>query len=257
MTRRHHARIEPMEVRRLLSTVVVNTLADETMANSTTSLREAIQVAGAGDTVQFLTGLSGQITLSKGELVIGKNLTIAGPGAAAITVSGNASSRVFRVNSEVTASVSGLTITNGKAETGGGVYIDPLSKLTLSKVTLVGNNARGVDGDATNGGDAKGGGVYVGGALDVTDSEFRANGAIGGEGHIGIGLGNGGNAAGGAVYVENDGVLTALRTKFIDNGALGGVADGDFGAFGGGNGGYAQGGAVLNTNEARFTGCTF
>jgi CSLREA domain-containing protein len=55
--------LEAFEVRRLLSTVVVNTLADETVANATTSLREAIQLASAGDTVSFAAGMTGTITL--------------------------------------------------------------------------------------------------------------------------------------------------------------------------------------------------
>ena len=44
-----------MEARRLLSTVIVNTLADETIANSTTSLREAI-MAGQIDIYPEYTG---------------------------------------------------------------------------------------------------------------------------------------------------------------------------------------------------------
>src|SRR5439155_18370926 len=65
--------VEALEVRRLLSSVVVNTLADETIANSTRSLREAIASAVAGDTIQFLAGLSGSINLAKGELLMTKN----------------------------------------------------------------------------------------------------------------------------------------------------------------------------------------
>src|SRR5439155_15410150 len=72
---------EAFECRRLLSTVVVNTLADETIANSTTSLREAIATAKAGDVIQFKAGLSGQIKLTGGALTIEKNLSILGPGS--------------------------------------------------------------------------------------------------------------------------------------------------------------------------------
>jgi CSLREA domain-containing protein len=81
--RSRNARFEAMEVRRLLSSViVVDTLADETVANSTTSLREAIQSAASGDAVQFRSGLAGTITLGGGQLLLDKNLTITGPGAA-------------------------------------------------------------------------------------------------------------------------------------------------------------------------------
>ena len=73
--------MEPLEVRRLLSTVVVNTLQDVTANDGKTSLREAVAAANSGDTVSFATSLSGIITLDGGELSINKNLSIVGPGA--------------------------------------------------------------------------------------------------------------------------------------------------------------------------------
>src|SRR5688572_18968017 len=90
------AKFEALEVRRLLATVIVNTLADETLANLTTSLREAISMAAAGDSIAFATSLAGTVTLADGELVIDKGLSITGPGWSKVTVSGNDASRVFR-----------------------------------------------------------------------------------------------------------------------------------------------------------------
>ena len=58
-----YPRLETFELRRLLSTAIVDTLIDETVANSTTSLREAIGMAAAGDTIAFKGGLAGQIEL--------------------------------------------------------------------------------------------------------------------------------------------------------------------------------------------------
>ena len=46
--------------------------------------------------------------------------TITGP-AAGVTVNGNNASRVFQVDGGVTASISGLTITDGNASNGGGL----------------------------------------------------------------------------------------------------------------------------------------
>src|SRR4051812_7322393 len=103
------AHFESMEPRRLLSTVVVNTLVDETVANSTTSLREAIAAAIAGDTIAFKSGLTGTITLGKGQLSIGKTLAITGPGASKLSVSGNNASRVFSISAG-NVSIAGLTI---------------------------------------------------------------------------------------------------------------------------------------------------
>jgi hypothetical protein len=66
--------------------------------SGTGSLRADIAAAHNGDTIVFAPSLDGQtITLTSGELLIRKNLTIAGPGAGELTVSGNHASRVFEV----------------------------------------------------------------------------------------------------------------------------------------------------------------
>ena len=65
--------------------------------------------------------------------------TITGP-AAGVTVSGGGNSRVFQVDSGVTASISGLTITGGNAGNGGGLD-DYGGNLTLNNCTLSGNSA--------------------------------------------------------------------------------------------------------------------
>ena len=53
------------------------------------SLRQAILDAAAGDTISFASGVTGTITLTSAQLTINKNLTINGPGAAHLTISGN------------------------------------------------------------------------------------------------------------------------------------------------------------------------
>src|SRR6516165_552682 len=73
------------------------------------TLRDCL--ASAADTIDA-TGVSGTIMLTSGELQIGRNVTISGPGAASLAVNGNATLRVFHIfASNVT--ISGLTITNG------------------------------------------------------------------------------------------------------------------------------------------------
>jgi hypothetical protein len=59
------------------------------------SLRQAIIDTPWGGTVDFQAGLSGTITLTTGERAVNESLTIDGPGAGIITVSGNDQSRVF------------------------------------------------------------------------------------------------------------------------------------------------------------------
>src|SRR5438128_1956872 len=86
--RRFHPCLEVLEDRWLPSTVT--NLLDAGPG----SLRDAIALTPAGETVDFQTGLAGTITLTTGQLTIDHDLTIAGPGADRITVSGNNASRV-------------------------------------------------------------------------------------------------------------------------------------------------------------------
>src|ERR1700730_11054290 len=65
--------------------------------NGTGSLRDAINTAAPGDTIMFNLSLPATIALTTGEVDISQNLTIAGPGANLLTVSGNNSSRAFSV----------------------------------------------------------------------------------------------------------------------------------------------------------------
>ena len=65
------------------------------------SLRQAILNANANpglDTIDFAPGLSGTIVLTSGELQITDDVTIDGPGADRLSVSGNNASRVFDVD---------------------------------------------------------------------------------------------------------------------------------------------------------------
>src|SRR5262249_46757700 len=102
--------LEALEDRTLPSTFTVLNLDD----SGPGSLRAAILAVNANpgaDTVQFAPGLQGTITLSStnGELKITDDLTINGPGASLLTVSGNSASRVFHVSNNSTVTIAGLT----------------------------------------------------------------------------------------------------------------------------------------------------
>ena len=98
------------ERRDLLSTLTVVNNLD----SGTGSLRAEVAAAKNNDTIVFAPSLDGQtITLTSGELDINKNLTIQGPAASQLTISGNQASRVFQVDYSVTATISGLSISNG------------------------------------------------------------------------------------------------------------------------------------------------
>src|SRR5436305_4164131 len=81
------------------------------------SLRQAIFNASSGDTITFAPSVT-TVTLTSGELVIDKNLTITGPGANRLTVQRSPPNgppfRIFRISSSpVTVSISGITISQG------------------------------------------------------------------------------------------------------------------------------------------------
>src|SRR5437870_1321664 len=77
------------------------------------SLRAAIAATAANGTIVFDPSVTGTITLTSGELAIGGNLTIIGPGAKVLAVSGNNASRVFDISSGVTVNISGLSLVEG------------------------------------------------------------------------------------------------------------------------------------------------
>src|SRR5262245_54400878 len=104
------------------------------------SLRQAIADANDGDTIDF--GVTGTITLTTGQLLVDKSISINGPGSDHLTVDGNHASGVFwvQVNSGGPAAIAGLTITNGSSNRGGGIS-NVSSVLTVSNCTISGNSA--------------------------------------------------------------------------------------------------------------------
>src|SRR5262249_20158755 len=139
---------EVLEDRALPSTFTVLNLAD----SGAGSLRQAVLAANGtpgADTIAFVAGLSGTVTLSSGEMNITDDLTIAGPGASQLTLSRHHLSRVFRMSDSTTdVAISGLTIADGLATgstaLGGGIFNDS-GHLTLTSMTCTGNQAMGDD----------------------------------------------------------------------------------------------------------------
>src|SRR5579871_3138518 len=139
--RLYRPKVEDLEGRCLPSTITVMNNQD----SGAGSLRQAILDASSGDTIDFQSGLSSPITLTGGELAISKNLTISGPGAAVLAVSGSHSSRIFKVTgTSVTVTISGLTMTNGFYQQGladphGGSAIFNDANLAISDCTFTDN----------------------------------------------------------------------------------------------------------------------
>ncbi|MDB9526338.1 hypothetical protein PN498_10100 [Oscillatoria sp. CS-180] len=181
--------------------LVVDTLVDENdgdLSAGDVSLREAIAFTEAGGTITFDPNLQGTITLDAalGELVIDKALTIDGTGSDRITVSGNDQTRVFRL--EADTEINDLTIANGKAEKGGGIYGAGVNLSIFNSVIA--------DNTAINGG-----GFYLTeGDVTVSDSSFISNLA---EESIEV---NEGTSSGGALFLQ-EGRLTINASTFENN----------------------------------------
>src|SRR2546421_5161814 len=181
-------RLMPLEDRTLPSTFTVLNLND----SGAGSLRQAVLLSNlspGADTINFAAGLTGTIALTSGQLNILGSLAVNGPGADKITVSGSNASRVFAVAGPINVTISGLTVAQGKATQGGGLF-NLGGNLSLSNMVVAGNPAQG-----SSGGNGLGGGAYsLGGALTITGSTFSNNQALGGNG--------GGRAQGGAIFVS-------------------------------------------------------
>jgi hypothetical protein len=80
------------------------------------TLRELIADESCA-TIVFADALHGEtIVLTTGQLVLARDVTITGPGAEQLSVSGNERSRVFFIDEGATVAISGLTITRGDAD---------------------------------------------------------------------------------------------------------------------------------------------
>ena len=218
-----------------LSTQAATITVINTNDSGAGSLRQALADTNDGDTIDF--AVTGTITLTTDELLVDKSITISGPGSDNLTVDGNHASRVFHVSSGVTATVAGLSITNGGEVpgAGGGIYNDH-STLAIDHCTVSGNHG------------SVGGGVYNDGysgtaTLTVTNSTFSGNSVA-----APYSVGSGGGIYNNGSY--GSATLTVANSTFSGNSA--GVAD--YG-WGGAiyNDGYS-GSATLMVNNSTFSG---
>jgi hypothetical protein len=166
------------------------------------SLRAALSSANShpgADVINFQAGLAGTIAITS-ELTINDSVQIIGPGPGVLAVSGSHATRVFYLYSSalITATLSGLTIRDGKVSADGAGILDEGVALILDHVHVVSNTV-------TSG---NGGGVDVlpstanQASLTVRDSLISGNSAQSG--------------AGLAVFSAAHG-LTIQRTQVLSN----------------------------------------
>ena len=78
------------------------------------SLRQAVTDAAAtGDTINFNLTYPATITLTSAEITLDKDLTISGPGAKSLTISGNNARRIFTVSAGKNVTITGLSFKDG------------------------------------------------------------------------------------------------------------------------------------------------
>src|SRR5947209_14949340 len=181
--------------------ITVNSTADGAPANDgQCTLREAIInanndnqsgstdcAAGSGaDTISF--SVTSTITLSSALPDITTDMTISGPGASQLTVSGQNSVRVFNVTAAGTVNISGLTVSNGNSsgQNGGGIQ-NGSGTLSVNNSTFSNNSGN------------RGGAIYNdSGTVSVTNSIFNNNSV---------------NSRGGGIY-NNIGTLNVTGSTF-------------------------------------------
>ncbi len=157
------------------------------------SLRQAILDANAAtgsDTIQI--SVEGTITFLYGQMNITDNLTINGPGASQLIISGDSLSRIFSIHQGATVTLNALSLQNGKVlnvEPNDGGAIHNQGTLNINHCVLSKNNAYD-----------KGGAIFNSGALNVRRSVLSANVAGG---------------RGGTIY--NYGATTLTESTLSDN----------------------------------------
>jgi parallel beta-helix repeat protein/predicted outer membrane repeat protein len=221
------------------STLAVTDSSDNLSSPAAGSLRKALSMAAAGDTINI--AVTGTITLAGPLPAIGEDLTITGPGAKQLTISGASLYPVFIINAG-TVGISGLTIAKGNSSSNGGAILNS-GTLTVSASTFTGNTTSAFGGAIASAGTLTvsessfagnssnfGGGIFSTGTLTVSGSSFVGNPAFSSSDGLGYGgaiasatqttlsnntfSGNSGTE-GGAIY--NQAGLTVSNNTFSGN----------------------------------------
>ena len=208
-----------------LLSLTVTTLADDPSGpiSGQTTLRDAITQADTDNAdqyfINFAPGLQGTIDLTNALPALNNNIAIQGPGASNLTVQRDSTApdfSVFTVNSSEIVGISGMTISGGNANNGGGIYNN--GTLTVNDSIFTNNSANYGGGIYNNEGTVTvtnstftsnpGDGIYNESALTVVNCTFTSNSAFQGGG------------------IANFGTVTVSGSTFTDNSAVGGVGGG-------------------------------
>ena len=163
--------------------------------SGTGSLREAINSANAspGSLINF-SEVSGTIMLASSLPAISQDMTITGPGANLLTISGNNEFQILRISSGTTT-LSGLTFANALVNSGNDGAILNFSTLTVINCMFIHNSAPHNLG---------GGAIFNNASLTVNGSTFANNTA---------------QLFGGAIVSTTYGTLVVNNSTFFANSA--------------------------------------
>jgi hypothetical protein len=137
------------------------------------SLRAAVATVNAGSGGDTIMIPSGTYVLMSGELALTEPVTITGAGSGSTTISGDNDSRIFDFQNTGPNSVSGVTLTAGKATFGGAITGGP-GTLTLTSIAASLNTATSFGGGAVQ----FGGGGSSTDKLTITGSSFSDNTSV-------------------------------------------------------------------------------
>ncbi len=211
---RFQPRLLRFEDRTVPTTFTVVSIADSGVG----SLRAAVSAAVDGDAIVFAKSTQNKsIVLSSGELSITQDITITGPGANKLTISGGDTQRIFAIAEAASVSMSGLRLIDGRADAGGAIVND--GELSLNQVTLLNNDSVG---------DFGGGAIHnqEGATVTITNSTLNNNTATAGFESSVFGGG-----------LLNEGTAKLVACTLTGNAALGGNLP---------TYGYSGGGAICN-----------
>ena len=204
------------------------------------SLHQAVLDDISGDEpITFAASLAGKTITLLSPIQINHNVTITGPAASSLTISGGGATEIFQIVSG-TVSISGVTLAGGFAPQGGA--ISNSGTLSVSAVIFIGDVAQSTAASPN----ALGGAIYngAGAVLNVINSTFNNDSAIATAGAL---------AAGGAI--ENQGgTITLTGDTFTANLAEGGTS-GSGGAIDNAST-FNPGGSVKQTGMANIVNVT-
>jgi len=153
------------------------------------SLRAVVDAAENGDEIIFNipSAQPYTIALTSGQITIDRTISIIGPGPDELIIDGSANGRIFQVFSSeenLDVSISGITLTNGSASSGGAICND--ESLALTNVVITTNTSPSGFG---------GGGIFNNGiSLIVTKSTIMNNSS-----NLGGGIAN---RSGGSLIID-------------------------------------------------------